>query len=69
MSEPGSEASPDFRRSSYCAKDACVEVAFTAAETLVRDAKDPAIPHLIFSPTAWSAFVGGVVAGDFTFRA
>ncbi|WP_329381002.1 DUF397 domain-containing protein [Streptomyces sp. NBC_01351] len=36
----------------------CVEVATTPATVHVRDSKDIALPHLTFSPGAWSGFVG-----------
>lgn len=66
MTEP-ELAAPDsvFRRSSFCAKDACVEVASIDAGILVRDGKDRSVPVLRFSGPAWTAFLGGLVAGDF----
>jgi hypothetical protein len=54
-----------FRKSSYCANDACVEVAFASGEVLVRDGKDPDVPLLHFSTTAWVAFVDGIATGQF----
>ncbi|MEU8435816.1 DUF397 domain-containing protein [Streptomyces sp. NPDC029216] len=35
----------------------CVEVANTPALIHVRDSKDTALPHLTFTPTAWTDFV------------
>ncbi|GAA3421202.1 DUF397 domain-containing protein [Streptosporangium vulgare] len=49
----------------------CVEVANlrdTAdhpALIAVRDSKDPEGPKLLFTPTAWNTFLGGVRAGRF----
>lgn len=46
--------------------DNCVEVAFLAGgATAVRDSKDPDGPALIFTPDEWTAFVGGVMDGEF----
>ncbi|MEV0681927.1 DUF397 domain-containing protein [Actinosynnema sp. NPDC050436] len=41
---------------------ACVEVAFVAGSTAARDSKNPAGGALVFTPRAWSAFVGTVDA-------
>ncbi|WP_189097673.1 DUF397 domain-containing protein [Streptomyces kronopolitis] len=32
----------------------------------IRDSKEPNGPALAFEPSAWSAFITGVRAGDFT---
>ncbi|MEW2346261.1 DUF397 domain-containing protein [Streptomyces sp. NPDC006684] len=51
-------ASPPWWKSSYSNYDTnCVEVALHAAHLAVRDSKDPASPHLGFSPTAWHRFL------------
>ena len=51
----------DYRRSSFCASGACVEVAHAPDWTLLRDGG-----HAIrISPDAWDAFVAGVKAGEF----
>ncbi|MDH6579556.1 DUF397 domain-containing protein [Kitasatospora sp. MAP5-34] len=45
----------------------CVEVADGFPGVMpVRDSKDPYGPTLIFPTDAWSAFVAGVRAGDFS---
>jgi Domain of unknown function (DUF397) len=45
---------------------ACVEVARNLPGVVaVRDSKDPDGPVLIFTPSEWDAFVGGVRDGDF----
>ncbi len=54
-----------WRRSSYCANGACLEVA-RSADVLVRDSKLDDSPILRFSPQSWKAFTEGVRAGDFS---
>jgi Domain of unknown function (DUF397) len=45
---------------------ACVEVARLPGGTrAVRDSKDPAGPHLEFTPAEWAAFTTGVRSGEF----
>ncbi|MFD5000729.1 DUF397 domain-containing protein [Streptomyces buecherae] len=63
--------SPRWFKSSYSNNGgACVEIAAnlaTANGTVpVRDSKDPHGPTLAFDTTAWTAFVAGIKAGDFT---
>ncbi len=55
----------DWRRSTFCATGACVEVAEAGNEFLVRDSKNPESPILRFTADEWSAFVAGVRAGEF----
>ncbi|MEU3313343.1 DUF397 domain-containing protein [Streptomyces sp. NPDC001591] len=50
----------DWFKSSYSSGsegDSCVEVANTPALIHVRDSKDTALPHLIFTPSAWTGFI------------
>jgi hypothetical protein len=56
-----------WRRSSFCqgADQTCVDVAFTRAEVLVRDSKDPSGARLAFSGEEWRVFLLGVYAGEF----
>lgn len=57
-----------FRRSPFCAKDACVEIAITATnEVLVRDGKDRRAdaPVLRFDAEEWRAFRLGIASGAF----
>ncbi|MCW2877622.1 MAG: hypothetical protein JWQ95_1722 [Sphaerisporangium sp.] len=43
----------------------CVEVAANLPGVVaVRDSKNPGGPKLIFTPTEWRSFVGGLKAGD-----
>jgi len=43
----------------------CVEVAFTDASVLVRHSHDPLGPRLSFSYSEWSAFLTGILHGEF----
>lgn len=43
----------------------CVEVAFVDGQVAVRDSKNPTGPALVFTAAEWTAFVGGVSAGEF----
>ena len=46
--------------------DNCVEVAFAADGTVgVRHSKHPDGPALVFTPTEWAAFTGGVRDDEF----
>lgn len=56
----------DWRKSSFCGSSACVEVAKTGDEFLVRDSKDANSPVLKFTVDEWSAFLAGVNAGEFS---
>jgi hypothetical protein len=42
-----------------------VEVAFVGGQVAVRDSKNPTGPALVFTAAEWTAFVGGVTAGEF----
>ncbi|MFF5213203.1 DUF397 domain-containing protein [Streptosporangium sp. NPDC000396] len=44
----------------------CVEVAeLSGGRRAVRDSKNPTGPALVFTPSEWAAFVGGVKDGEF----
>jgi hypothetical protein len=44
----------------------CVEVSDNLPGIVgVRDSKDPGGPALVFTPSEWAAFVGGVKGGEF----
>ena len=52
-----------WRTSSYSgAGKECVEVAGTAAGTLVRDSKQPELGHLTFPSTGWNTFLSSLKA-------
>jgi Domain of unknown function (DUF397) len=59
------EGSIQWRRSSRCESDTCVEVARIDRTIAIRDAKDVDGPVLIFSAVEWAAFVAGVRNGEF----
>jgi hypothetical protein len=43
----------------------CVEVAMTGGQVAVRDSKNPDGPAIAVAAAAWTAFVGGIAAGEF----
>jgi hypothetical protein len=47
------------------AHQACVEVAVVPGQVGVRDSKDRSGPALVFTPSAWRAFVGDLRRGEF----
>lgn len=55
----------EWRKSTRSGNDGCVEVAFVEDRVAVRDSKDRSGPVLLFTPTEWEAFVGGVGDGQF----
>jgi Domain of unknown function (DUF397) len=59
------DSEPTFRRSSFCADKACVEVAHVAGDVLMRDGKQPDGPVLTFSRQTWAEFLDGAAAGEF----
>jgi Domain of unknown function (DUF397) len=54
-----------WRKSSRSGVGGCVEVAALDSQVAMRDSKDPHGPVLLFSPTEWEAFLGGVRDGEF----
>jgi hypothetical protein len=61
-------ASQEWRKSSFCADGACVEVAQFEGDILMRDGKNTNLPALRFPEAEWRVFVDGVTAGDFSFN-
>jgi Domain of unknown function (DUF397) len=56
----------DWRKSSFSGQWNCVEVAMLDnGEVGVRHSRHPAGPALVFTAAEWSAFVAGVVNGEF----
>ncbi|UGY91686.1 DUF397 domain-containing protein [Streptomyces gobiensis] len=56
-----------WRKSSYSdnGQNGCVEVVDDVPGAVpVRDSKRPHGPALVFPPSAWSSFVGGVKGGE-----
>ncbi|MFE7890705.1 DUF397 domain-containing protein [Streptomyces sp. NPDC057412] len=63
---PDASVLTSWRKSSHSGGDSgdCLEVADTAPTSVpVRDSKRPTGPALVFSASAWTAFVGGVYRG------
>lgn len=58
---------PQWRKSSRCGSQTCVEVAKVDGRFLVRDSKNPDGTVLSFTEREWAAFVEGVEAGEFRF--
>lgn len=56
-----------WRKSTRCGTNACIEVAKVADEYLIRDSKDAQAEPLRFTAAEWEAFVEGVAAGEFRF--
>ncbi|MDX6328414.1 MAG: hypothetical protein QOI83_797 [Streptomycetaceae bacterium] len=56
-----------WQKSSFTANNGeCFELAsLPSGGVAVRDSKNPAGPHLCFTPGEWSAFKQGMAAGDF----
>ncbi|MFD0365435.1 DUF397 domain-containing protein [Nocardia sp. GCM10030253] len=55
-----------FKSSRSASKADCVEVAFLEGGVVgVRDSKNPSGPALVFTPSEWDAFTGGVQDGEF----
>jgi hypothetical protein len=55
-----------FRKSSFSGGVNCVEVRLLPdGHIAVRDSKDPSIPPNHYKPTAWTAFLAGIRAGEF----
>ncbi|GAA1025990.1 hypothetical protein GCM10009557_02060 [Virgisporangium ochraceum] len=53
-------AVPQWRRSSYCANGACIEVATDGPRVGIRDSKAPAAGELWLSPVEFRAFIAAV---------
>lgn len=56
-----------WRRSTYCADTACVEVAENGDRILMRDSKDTSGPHLDFDRSDWQQFVDKITSGRVRF--
>ncbi len=52
-------------KSSYCADNTCIEVAWIENHVLIRNSKDQRGPVLEFSRSEWAAFANGVRDGEF----
>lgn len=56
----------EWRRSTYCENNGCVEVAFVEdGGVAMRDSKNHSGSVLVFQSHEWTAFLRGVRAGEF----
>ena len=55
----------NWRRSSYCANNSCVEVAILDNLVAVRDSKDPDGSILLFTQEEWTSFLNSARNGEF----
>lgn len=55
----------EWRKSTNRGFNSCVEVAFVDEVVAIRDSKDQQGPVLVFTPSEWKAFIGGVCEGEF----
>jgi Domain of unknown function (DUF397) len=55
----------EWRKSSYCNYNSCVEVAFVDGQVAVRDAKDRSGPVLRFTTAEWRTFLAKTRRGGF----
>jgi len=61
-----STSSIDFRSSSFCGNDTCVQVGFLPdSRVAVRDGKCPSAGHRTFTGSAWDTFLDALRAGEF----
>jgi hypothetical protein len=58
-------SNPEWRRSSLCAADSCVEASIAGDHVALRDSKDPDGPVLEFVNSEWAQFLAGARNGDF----
>ncbi|MDI6100149.1 DUF397 domain-containing protein [Actinoplanes sp. NEAU-A12] len=56
------ETTKTWRRSSFCAAGACVEVAQIDGTIQLRDSKNLEWPALVFTPDEWTGFQESVLA-------
>ncbi|WP_127503919.1 DUF397 domain-containing protein [Actinoplanes sp. LAM7112] len=56
-----------WRRSTYCADTACVEIAAAGDRILLRDSKDLSRPPLDLDQADWAQFVDKIKSGQFQY--
>ena len=61
-------SSPEWRRSSHCAADSCVEVAIVGDHVAVRNSKDIHGQILLFDKEVWGDFLVDIREGAFDFN-
>jgi hypothetical protein len=55
----------EWRRSSRCGSDACVEVAIFNRKVFVRNSKNASDKYLIFDAEEWKSFIAGAQNNEF----
>ncbi len=55
----------DWRTSTLCDLNGCVEVAVLDDRVAIRNSNDRSGPVLVFTPREWRDFIGGVRIGEF----
>ena len=63
-SDPVVPSTLDWRRSTYCGNEACVEVAISGSTAFVRNSKATSA-YLIFDGEEWKNFLAGVRKHEF----
>jgi hypothetical protein len=59
----------NWRRSTKCGTDSCVEVAISGDKAYIRSSKgDPAGGYLVFDAGEWSSFIAGARNNEFDIR-
>lgn len=54
-----------WRKSTHCASNSCVEVAILGGRVALRDSKTANSPALVFSQDEWIEFIKGARNGEF----
>jgi Domain of unknown function (DUF397) len=57
----------EWRTSSFCANDGCVQVAIDGDQILVRSSRDVET-HLVFDANEWAAFIAGIRNHEFDIK-
>ncbi|WP_307798070.1 DUF397 domain-containing protein [Actinoplanes flavus] len=55
----------DWRTSTFCGSNTCIEVARIGDSIAIRDSKDPQGPVQMYSRDEWNAFLDGITGGEF----
>jgi hypothetical protein len=63
--QPGVAPRLQWRRSSRCGSDGCVEVAISDQKAYVRSSHDAAGAYLVFNAEEWRSFLAGAQNQEF----
>jgi hypothetical protein len=61
-----SDVTTKWQKSTFCADSACLEVARIGDRIAIRNNTRPECEPLMIDLDAWSAFVAGITAGEYT---